>query len=608
MKLLLTLPLIVIFITLTKAQPFQKNESVSDVLSNVSNGCAEWVDYNLDGDFDIMVTGNGQQIPVTKIYKQDDGVFTEISAGLPDLKFSDATWADFDNDNDPDLFVCGAATSENGLIPKSFLFRNNNGAFEQLSTEITAVYSGSSGFGDLDNDGDYDLVVVGNTGNEGITKIFRNDGDFEFTEVNTGFVGIYDGEIDLGDYDNDLDIDIVVCGFFKNAQGDSLRTLKVYRNDGDLSFTAIAGPFVGMGQSNVSWWDYDNDGDLDIIANGSTDAPTYLVYIYQNLGNEIFNNIGIEIFGTVNGSLSCADYDVDGDQDFLLTGYSSYNNQSVSVVYRNVATNLFNKDYNAVITNVQTSSSKWCDYDNNGNLDVAITGFSSQAGDIITEVFDNKNLLSNTPPAVPENLNAEITGNNVILSWDSAADFETVSAGLTYNVRVGTTPGGSQILTAMTNSGGKRAVNGRGNAEHNTSLLLKNLDAGTYYFSVQSVDNGFECSGFSEEASFVVTTTGITEETSTKVLPEVIITPNPAKSFAVIEVFCKMSGYCKADILDNYGRIVTNLKFNNDEKGRLSAFWDLKGSNNKYVENGFYTVIVYCEHKTIASKIIVAGR
>ncbi len=601
--------LIAVFIGLiTNAQPFQNNEAASSILTNVSKGCAVWIDYDLDGDYDILVTGESQNGPVTKIFNQDNGVFEDILTQQPALNYSDASWSDFDNDNDPDLFISGVTSQENGVTPGSFLFKNNNGIFEQISTEITAVYSGSSCWGDLDNDGDYDLVLVGNTGEEGITKIFRNDGNDEFFKVNTDFVGIYNGEVDLGDYDNDMDIDILVCGFFKNAQGDSLRTLKIYRNDGDYSFTSISGPLVGMGQSNVSWWDYDSDGDLDIIANGSTDAPTYLVYIYQNLGNDVFSNIGIEIFGTVNGSVSCGDYDNDGDQDFLLTGFSSYNSQPVTVLYRNVATNLFNKDYSVVLPDVENSSFAWCDYDNSGNLDVVITGSETLAGVVTTAVYDNKNFLINTPPSIPENLNAEVIGGNVILNWDTSTDVETPAAGLTYSLRVGTTSGGSQIVSSMTSETGHRSIVSYGNVFCNTSWQLKNLQPGTYYFSVQSVDNGFESSGFSEEASFVVLSTGSLENDIKPTPFDVLISPNPASDYVVIELSVEKNLEADLTIFNLAGRELRVLKMRGYIDGKISVTWDLKDKLGKSVSNGIYPFVIECSEKNITSGIIVINR
>ena len=595
------------FPTILNSQPFQKNETASSVLTNISNGCVKWVDYDLDGDFDILVSGDSGTGAFTQLFKQENGLFTPVNTALPPLIYSDVSFTDIDNDNFPDIFISGAVYTEEVLVPASYLFRNDNGTFVELPVSFPAVYAGSSCWGDLDNDGDMDFVIAGNTGEEGVAKVFRNDGNYEFTEMNTGFVGIFDGEIDLGDYDNDMDVDIVMCGFFKNAMGDSIRTLKVYRNDGDFAFTSISGQLVGMGQSNVSWWDYDSDGDLDIIANGSTDAPTYLVYIYQNLGNDNFSNIGIEIFGTVNGSVSCGDYDNDGDQDFLLTGYSSFNFQPQSVVYRNVATNLFNKDYSVVLPDVENSSSGWCDYDNSGNLDIVLSG-NEMSGDKSTVVFDNKNSLINSPPTMPLNLNVEINGSEAFLSWDAATDEETESAGLTYNIRVGTTPGASQIISAMVNSENRRVIPGPGNVGHNTSLLLKNLEPGTYYFSVQSVDNGFESSAFSDESSFEVATSGNQQYQSNEHIPEILITPNPASTFANIEIVIDGINDCSIEIFDITGRFVRKLKADNVCPGRYLAVWDMKNSRGEYVESGFYTVTVSFLDKMVVSKVIVVGR
>jgi hypothetical protein len=75
-----------------------------------------------------------------------------------------------------------------------------------------------------------------------------------------------------------------------------------------------------------------------------------------------------------------------------------------------------------------------------------------------------------------------VAGGAVTLSWAAASDAQTPAAALTYNVRVGTTPGGSEVIAPQSMPDGNRLLPAPGNAGHNLSANLKNLKAGTARF------------------------------------------------------------------------------------------------------------------------------
>ena len=92
-----------------------------------------------------------------------------------------------------------------------------------------------------------------------------------------------------------------------------------------------------------------------------------------------------------------------------------------------------------------------------------------------------------------------------MLSWAPGTDAETPAAGLTYNLRVGTTPGGVDVVSPLADPAtGARAIFDFGNAGSDTRRRLRSLSPGTYYWSVQSVDNRFAASPFAREATFTV--------------------------------------------------------------------------------------------------------
>jgi hypothetical protein len=122
-----------------------------------------------------------------------------------------------------------------------------------------------------------------------------------------------------------------------------------------------------------------------------------------------------------------------------------------------------------------------------------------------SQVYLNKFPTINSPPTAPSGLNSIPLGNSVTMAWLSANDANQ-SGGITYNVRVGTVPGLANIVSPLADCvSGRRWVSARGNASESLRWRLRNLAPGTYYWSVQAIDNAGAESPFAEEMSFVIT-------------------------------------------------------------------------------------------------------
>jgi len=492
---------------------------LSNQLENLANGIALSGDYDADGDADIFISGNGEDSAQILLYRNDGLTgYTEIDPGFPSLLHSHASWNDYDLDGDLDIFYTGAININDSLIPQAYLFNNADGLFQAIATNIDGVYKGYSTWSDFDNDGDEDLLVSGAvaTTNNGwmvytSCKLYLNEGMGVFSKTNPGIKAGYQCKMDVSDYDKDGDVDLVICGEIYDDGGFWQRLTELYRNNGDNSFSVVQTGLPKLRAADLAFGDFDNDGFTDIIFSGDPPSPTNLVYVFRNDGDGGFYDIGIEIIGTIDGSIDWADYDNDGDLDFLISGIQFPTaDYPVTQIYRNAGNDMFSNDHTIEIQGLMNSSVSWGDLDNDLDPDLLITGYAEKNKiNPLSLVYMNENSVQNTPPIPPQNISSEPGENDVILSWDAGFDAETPYAGLSYNLKLGTFPGGGDIISPMALTDGYRQVFRSGNHHQSLSTYIRGLEEGTYYWSVQSVDHGFIGSEFIQEQSFTIEITDI---------------------------------------------------------------------------------------------------
>src|ERR1041385_451107 len=119
-------------------------------------------------------------------------------------------------------------------------------------------------WGDYDNDGDLDLLFSGNSNDGFVTRIYRNDAG-TFTDINAGLLPLLWCSGAWGDYDNDGTLDIMISGYDPAAQ---VQRAVLYHNDGG-AFVDTGATFHNCMLGTVSWADYDNDGNLDLLVAGN---------------------------------------------------------------------------------------------------------------------------------------------------------------------------------------------------------------------------------------------------------------------------------------------------------------------------------------------------
>ena len=470
------------------------NAFLAQVMSLVGSQQATamaWSDFDSDGDLDVVVSGWAD----TRLYRNDGAGFAEVAVPFADVGYGSISVGDCNNDGRPDLLLTGTVSSWGST---SEIWTNNGSGWGRVlaSPTLPAVTDSSCPWGDFDNDGLLDFLLTGGGGSSGLVEVWRNTG--------TGFVrsislpGVYYSTAAWGDYDNDGWLDFVLAGVVPDGTGDNYVT-RLYHNNGNQTFSLVPTTLPGVYVGEVAWGDYDNDGDLDILLTGAGMSGNVSA-VFRNNGQGGFANInaGLEPLGV--STAAWGDLDNDGWLDIALMGQTDITdaNSAVARVYHNNGNGTFALVPNAGLA--ANTSSYGCltvaDYDKDGRLDIATSGYNNA-----TRIIRNYWPATNTPPTGPANLVATVMGTNALLTWTAGGDSRTPAPGLSYNLRVGTAPGLSNIVSPLAAANGWRRVPLPGNMQQNLSATLMGLKYGSnYYWSVQAIDasfagSPFECGG-----------------------------------------------------------------------------------------------------------------
>jgi hypothetical protein len=470
-----------------KAQPFIEQTSIS--LYGGEMASVDWGDYDNDGDLDILLCGGGQ----TRVYKNNGNNTFVLQTGIALQGISGVVrWGDYNNDGYLDILLSGW----DGQKGVSFIYKNNgNNTFtKQTNIVLQGLSHGDAVWGDYDNDGDLDVLLVGKKDpNIAFAMLYKNNGNNTFSlETDISLTAVTNGSAAFGDFDNDGFLDIFIHGLVNSTSNIS----KIYKNNGNGNFIELTGTGIGgFSNCSFSWGDYDNDGDLDIAICGGGQTK-----VYKNDGNNTFiEQTSIVIDGVTSGAIAWGDYDNDGKLDILITGqYSASTN--ISKLYKNNGNNTFTFQSSVLLDGVKYSSVGWADYDNDGDLDILLSGTKAQ-NNHISKIYKNNGTLSNYAPVAPNGMMFNTTGNKIQINWNRGNDFTTPSQALTYNIRVGSSPNGFDIKSAQSNSNtGFHLIAQKGVIQDTFSFIkppIHIMDTSYLFFSVQAIDHGFASSLFS---------------------------------------------------------------------------------------------------------------
>lgn len=453
------------------------------------SSCA-WGDYDNDGDLDALTSGGTTALPITCLYQNTNGALTEIYSGLPGFSNTTVEWGDHDADGDLDILITGMNSSGE---PSTKVFNNEGGSFIEAGTLLPGIYDGQATWGDYDNDGDLDILMAGNS----VAKIFRNDEDDLYTDIEAPLIPIITASCSWVDYNNDGQLDALISG---DSIGGMLT--KLYKNDQGQFFEVNVGPvpFMGLSNGKCKWADMNNDGKQDLILSGmDMEAFGHLV-VYKNDGGDQFSFYDNMTSNLRYSAIDIADFDADGLLDIMIIGkVPGCGGQASTMLFQNMGFMQFFE----ILTDIPGFSYgglNWGDYNNDGYSDLIFTGMDGYFAPTTALYKNNAGtgiFTQNTPPSIPQALEAHILDGKIVLNWSRSTDDQTPSNSISYNLLIGTEPGNSNIFPAMADpENGFRRIVAPGSCTLDTTWSITGLSAGDYWISVQSIDNGFLPSAF----------------------------------------------------------------------------------------------------------------
>ena len=422
--------------------------------SNESIGCwntARLIAADLNGDETLdIILGNGEELEqANEVYLNDGrGHFTHSNQTFDTYFLRDMTVGDIDEDDDLDLIVC---TQGDGVK----VLKNDGGGLFQVWQNLGSqdIYVRAGDLGDVDGDGDLDLLY-GSVGN----RIYLNNGNGSFIDSGQDLKDHYLTQaVKFADIDGDGDLDFV--------QGN--RKFEDYDSSDRIFFNNGNGVFTDSGQRLGQWatldidlGDVDEDDDLDLITVSQQKGVNKL-YLNDGKGNFTDSNQILDSNPDNNESkaVQFGDIDNDGDLDLVIGDW-------------NLGLKIFLNDNYGHFTEYGVSLG------------------SGKVGDVVLADIDHDGDLD-----IVES-NKEGNCNKIYLNNQAS----TPLLSLTYNIRIGSSPEGNDIVSGA-------SPYRMGHLGNTLSYAIKGIKEGTYYWSVQAVDSSFKKSEWSQAEQFEISET-----------------------------------------------------------------------------------------------------
>ncbi|MDD5066658.1 MAG: FG-GAP-like repeat-containing protein [bacterium] len=390
------------------------------------------------------------------------------------------------------------------------VYKNDgSGTFSEIQNLSPGLQDGNIAIGDFNNDGDLDLAVSGYDGTSRYLNIYTNNGHGSYALCENLNPGLRYSDLVAGDIDRDGDLDLIAAGF----DGSDHRFL-IYTNcSGKFTVKKSFSPETASSMPcSLILGDFNNNGGLDLAkAGGDTSASEFLSFSNNN-GN-FYTNQMIASSWPSFGCLAAGDINNDGKRDLILGGFEPAAMYPFRV-YTNYGPGRFTnyQDLNQALQFTPESITLG-DIDSDNDLDLIAVGFQSGTGNLI-KVFRNLADALNNLPSQPDNLVVKKTNNNWRFEWSPASDDHTPQNLLRYHIAIGTNQTGvyNYISTAIDYPRGQANIGNVPDGWISPSLCYYQSKIPVIkkaFWRVCAIDSAFKNSGYSTEQNTLPPTPAI---------------------------------------------------------------------------------------------------
>ena len=295
---------------------------------------------------------------------------------------------------------------------------------------------------DIDNDGDTDLVLSRDS--QTSLTIYKNSGGTLTFHNSANLPALLHPMFGAADFNKDGYVDLILSGVTDGGDTSPVMGAGIYLNNGTGLFTRSAASLVPLGRGSVDCADFDLDGDTDILMTGYDKAHETRTVIMVNNNDGSFTELSHQVPGvaSVYGSNAAwGDYDRDGDPDILLSGETHGDNHPLGL------TKLFINNGDRTFSEAPVSlrqfsgKSEWVDVNNDGALDIFVSGAIGTGNN--SQLYINQSASFVQGPVIPSDyaffdfhwVDLDSDGDKDLVTsegWDGITSVYTNNAGTSF--------------------------------------------------------------------------------------------------------------------------------------------------------------------------------